>query len=579
MSALYNFWKGLQGRVLSALSTANNPRESISASQHFLRMEDMELFEVFLDRLLPDPDEVLKKAGLTAREYYQLMTDAHVAGSVMQRKSRVKRMNIVYQSGDIDDPKANAALELCERQLYRIERLPEVVNEILDAPLYGATYLELFWSRLPMSTESPNGEIVLQNIMAKPFQWFVYDVDGNLKAKTIDSTLFGTRDLPPNKFVACVKDGSYRNPYGERAFKRCFWSYQFKKGGLRFWTEFLEKYGMPFLYGKMNSKATDEDLTKFHNDLANMVRNGIVATRTEGGEEITTIEAGGKASSSDAYKAYKNAMNIEISKAILGETLTIENSETGSQAATETHLTVLESIQDEDKVMVERTLKKIARLLTNLNFGVDVPCPEIKLIDPKELSVNQASRDAILTEKLGVRFTKPYVARVYKLPDDEFEIKEPSFAAGGFGGGLPAGEGADADAYAGGRKDAGAAGRPAAAKGDGGAGRKPTAEQEKDGGAAGGATSFGEGGAESFTVQKSVDAFVDGSVDRMEYLTKPLAARIKEILKTSETYEEMTVRLATISGEIDSKTFARMFSDSLDIAYYIGENAVKDNQT
>jgi len=561
MSALYDFWKSLQTK----LSGERNARASDSgkANEHFLKMKDMELFTVFLNGLLPDPDVVLQKAGLTAATYYDLMADSHVAGSVMQRKSRVKRMKLTILSGKPGDAKADAARDMVEEQFSKIERLPEVVNEILDAPFYGATYLELFYNRLPITSDRPNGQIVLQNVMAKPFEWFVYNEDGILKAKSVNQSWgFDLVDLPPNKFVAVVNEGSYRNPYGERAAKRCFWPYQFKKGGLRFWAEFLEKYGMPFLRGKMNSKASDTDLTNFHNDLAGMIRNGVVVTRSEGDETIDVIEANGKASSTDAYKSYKNSMNIEISKAILGETLTIENSESGSQAATETHLTVLESIQDEDRAMVERTLKKIGRIVTDLNFGVEVACPVMSLIDQKELNKDLAERDGLLTEKIGVRFTEDYIARAYRLKEDDFEIVEPA-APGALGQGFPAGdgEGEGEDREPAARPSPGAA----QTEREGAQGRRSTFQDK------GGAQEFGE----AFTLQKGIDKFIDGSIERMSYLSDDLKAKISEILKTSETYEEMTVRLATLNNVIDASTFAKMFSDSLNIAYYVGDDGVR----
>jgi hypothetical protein len=323
----------------------------------------------------------------------------------------------------------------------------------------------------------------------------------------------------------------------------------------------------------MNSKASDTDLTNFHNDLAGMIRNGVVVTRSEGDETIDVIEASGKSSSSDVYKAYKNAMNLEISKAILGETLTIENSESGSQAATETHLKVLDSIQDEDRAMVERTLGKIGRIITDLNLGVEVSAPVMSLIDQKELNKDLAERDGLLAEKIGVRFTEEYIARAYRLKEDDFEIKEPT-APGGLGQGFPAGDGdEEGDRPEGSPRGAG--------RSQGAAGRQGAGEaDDRDGAAQGRRASFQDkGGAqefgEAFTLQKGIDKFIDGSIERMSYLSDDLKAKISEILKTSETYEEMTVRLATLNNVIDASTFAKMFSDSLNIAYYVGDDGVR----
>lgn len=556
-SALVDFYNKLVNR--GAAIVRPRTRTSTKSDEHFLKLSDFQLYTTLLSGLMPDPDEVLLKAGLTPSAYYQLMTDSHVAGSVMQRKSRVKRMNLVIQPSDANDSKAVAAAELVQQQFDKIERIPEIISEILDAPLYGATYLELFWNRLPISTDKPNGEIVLLNAMAKPFEWFVWDEYGNLKAKDFDAaTAYLVRDLPVNKFIAAVNEGSYRNPYGERAFKRAFWPFMFKKGGLRFWTEFIEKYGMPYLHGKLDSKASDDDLATLHNDLVAMVRNSIVVSRSDSSAaEINVVEAGGKGASSDAYKAYKNAMNIEISKAILGETLTIENSETGSQAATDTHLTVLESIQDDDRRLVERTLKKIARLIVTLNLGEQTPEPKISLIDPKEISDKVAARDAILAEKLGVKFSKQYISETYRIQEDRFEIVVPQV--------MPldnnaSGEDKDEDEVKGAAKGTNASKAAETASGDNQE-KKPNFEEQNF--------------SESFTIQDGLDKYIDGVVGRLNFLSKPLQDEISTILKTSKDYDECLSRIATLSTAMDSQQFTRVFTDALDVAYYLGEMASK----
>lgn len=553
MSALNDFFNRLLVRKVGK-------RDSISKDyrEHLLTHSVMDLFSSFYNGLLPDPDEVLKKAGLTSSVYYELMTDAHVGGSVMQRKSRVKRMELIFVAGKDSKmkkptPESEKALDFFQDVISGIERIPEVINEILDAPLYGATYLEMFWNQTPMSTEKPNGEIRLTDIIAKPFEWFIYDVDNQLKIKNTDTAYsFAALDIPPNKILPVVIDGTYRNPYGERAFKRAFWPYQFKKGGLRFWTEFLEKYGMPFLFGKLDSKKSQTDLDSFHDDLVDMVRNGVaVSTSDGGGEEIDVVESNSRGGSNDAYKTYKNAMNIEISKAILGETLTIENSESGSQNATETHLEVLESIQDEDKGTVERTFNRLARLITDLNFGKDVPSPVAVMDDQKELSLKLAERDATLTDKLNVKFTKEYISKRYKIDEDHFEIATPSTASptnspnaeptkttNGIDGGT--------------EKDA------------------PTTEKEPN-------LSEREF-AEGFPLQNGVDRFVEASIERMEYLTDDLKNRLSFIIKSSSDYGELVSRLATMKDAVDNSTYAKMFGQSLDIAYVVGEYGVVEDK-
>ena len=114
---------------------------------------------------------------------------------------------------------------------------------------------------------------------------------------------------------------------------------------------------------------------------------------------------------------------------ILGETLTIENSEGGSQAATRIHKEVLEDIQASDKDLVEDGLSQVAERIVLLNMGPDVLPPKARLANPTALSVKTAERDVILAKDIGVRFEPEYIQKTYNLKETDFTIVPPSTVA------------------------------------------------------------------------------------------------------------------------------------------------------
>ncbi len=522
-------------------------------SQHFADARDFSNFVNTFLGIMPDPDEVIKKAGLNANVYRDILTDAHAAGSVMQRKSRVKRMRLVILAGDPNDARSVKARDMVEEQVDNIDRMPNVLNEILDAPFFGATYLEMFWSRNPITRATPSGEIVLTNLMSKPFEWFAWDLDGNLKIKQNMLTPLRTKMVPPNKIYPVVKDGTYINPYGERTAKRAYWPFLFKKGGFRFWTEFLEKYGSPFIFGKPDPSKNQDEVDEFFDALVDMVRNGVVVSQTGSQKDlIEVIESKGKAGSTDAHKAYKNAMNIEISKAILGETLTIENSETGSQAATKIHLTVLESIQDEDKQMAENAYSGIFRIMTRLNFGPDVKSPFALLVDEERINEKTAERDATLVEKLSVRFTKSYIAETYNIDEDHFELEKEPVAPDDDGPPKPGGPPKPAEETP---PETG----------------KPGEETEGEG------PQFAED--EAFAMQRAIDSYIEESLNRYDKLTAPVRQKITKIIKTSKNFTEFTVAMAELKDQIDNNLFSRVFQEALGVAELAGSWAVEKSIT
>jgi len=216
------------------------------AKGHTVRHVDFETTLNLIFESLPDPDEVLRKAGLNAGvAYRELLVDAHVAGAIMQRKSRNKLAEIIWLPGKMPDSSIPATAEgaktMVETQWNNIKRKRNVINEILMAPFFGATYLDMFWNFLPTGDERPAGEVILTDIIGKPFEWFGYDKDNHLGIKsTVISQDFRILPIAENKILPIVNDGTYQNPYGDRSAKRVFWPTQFKKGGFRFWTEFID---------------------------------------------------------------------------------------------------------------------------------------------------------------------------------------------------------------------------------------------------------------------------------------------------------------------------------------------------
>jgi len=556
----------LQGFLDSLRGRGKNQRGSRDTA-HVVTHQDFQVLTNLFMEAMPDPDEVLKAAGLTAQAYRVTLVDSHVAGALAQRKSRTKLSELKWEPGKNPDGtiprEAEAALETVRRQFDGIagnRGIRPVINEILDAPFFGMQPLELFWNKLPTAADRPDGEVVLENILGKPFEWFAYDKKGNLKIKKqLTTTLTQLRPIPPNRYINVVNDGTYANPYGDRAVKRVYWPYLFKKGGFRFWSEFLEKYGMPFIWGHLDTKKSSMDFDTFYEKLVAMVRNGVIVTQDESpdGNRIEVVEAKGRASSSDAYKGFKNAMNIEISKAILGETLTIENSETGSQAATKIHEDQLRDLQDMDKGLSEETFNKISRLITDLNHGKDVPAPTAWLINEREQEERDnkiVERDSKLTEKLGVKFTKEYVRKTYSLDEKDFELGSPAPKTPAPG--QTPGQGGSSNAPdAGGQGDEEAKGKS----------RQQFLEYQE------------EGQAIRMPVQEALDKYLRERLTATHGITDPAADKIAEIVKTSRNFNELFERMAAMRDEINNAKFGEVFTEILTVHELAGEDAAIRN--
>ena len=115
------------------------------------------------------------------------------------------------------------------------------------------------------------------------------------------------------------------------------------------------------------------------------------------------IKEASKSSSAEIYEKLIDKMNSEISKAILGQTLTTEVGATGSYAAANTHMQVRQDIIDADKKLVESVINQLITWIYELNYP-NAEIPVFELYAPEDVDLTLAQRDKILSET-GVKFT------------------------------------------------------------------------------------------------------------------------------------------------------------------------------
>ena len=359
-----------------------------------------------LANILPDPDIVLKKQGKDIRIYKELLCDPHVFACTQSRKAGVLSLDWEINRGLDKDQNA----EDVENLLKKLD-IQKIMSDILDATQFGFQPLEIIWKR------DKSGHIMPERVTAKPPEWFCFDDDNNLKFRTKEN--YYGEVVPAKKFLLAQNNPSYNNPYGERTLSRVFWNVTFKKGGLKFWVVFTEKYGMPHLIGKHPRGSTKEETNSLADMLEDMVQDAIAVIPDDSSIEI---QEASKSSSAEIYEKLIDKMNTEISKAILGQTLTTEIGSTGSYAASNTHMQVRQDIVDSDKKLVEGVINQLIQWIYEINFA-NAEVPVFELYEPEDVDLTLAQRDKILSDT-GVKFTKEYFIKNYGLEEEDFDIRE-----------------------------------------------------------------------------------------------------------------------------------------------------------
>ena len=353
--------------------------------------------------ILPNPDPILKRQGKDIAVYRDMRSRASVGGPIRRRKAAVKALEWRVERG-----KASARVTRLANDVLATYDMDTLINEITNAVLFGYQPLELVWGPF-------NGAAAPLQVIGKPQEWFFFDNAAQLRFRSRQQPLQG-EELEPRKFLLARQEASYDNPYGFADLSMCFWADTFMRGGLKFWVTFTEKYGTPWLVGKQPRGTPGSEVNNLLDKLEAMVQDAVAAIPDD--SSIDILESGDKGASADLYERLLMYCRSEINIALLGQNQSTESN--SNRASATAGLEVAKTIRDGDAALVMATMNQLLRWLTDLHDGEQAPAPTFVLFEEEDVNTQQAVRDETLT-KAGLKFTKEYWKRVYRLQDGDIE--------------------------------------------------------------------------------------------------------------------------------------------------------------
>jgi len=389
----------------------------INIISEFATRDKIQLYEK-LYTTLPDPDKILKANNYNYEIYRDLLTDPHLSACIQQRKMQVLQMGWELNIGDrlsvVSDWKRDEILNEAIEIIQNLE-IQRIGSDMLDALFFGFSIAEIRW-------KYKGNKLIPYDLISKPQEWFIFDKHNELRLRTKQDGyyLFEVgEELPEYKFILTQYNPTYVNPYGKKLLARCYWPVTFKRAGIEQWHLISEKFGLPSIIGFYTQGATEQEKQELLESIENMLEENIAVMKT--GTEIEFKE-NPKYEIGQLFERLCNFHNEEISKAVLTETLTVENSGVGSYGATNVHKEILNYLGIADKKLIELGMNKMMRYYTDLNYGPEIESPKIKLTKKEAVIVESEERDKILSE-MGLRFSKEYYMKRYNLQENDFEFK------------------------------------------------------------------------------------------------------------------------------------------------------------
>jgi phage gp29-like protein len=374
--------------------------------------------------VLSNPDRTLQaKGGGRGLELYdRVLEDCHAHAVFQQRKLELisREWRVEAASEDAADV---AAAELADAQLealgmrdfpdaqqYGGQGFDGVALSLLDATAKGYSVGEIMWAM-------DGREIYPAEVRPKDprrFGWVMGDNGWELRLIT-DAAGTQGEPLPDRKFIYHSPTATDSNPYGLGLCSKVFWPVFFKRQNIQFWLIFADKFGSPTPIGKYPVGTSEGDKETLLEALSNLTQG--MATTVPEGMLIELLEAT-RSGSVDTYERLAKYCDQQISEAVLGQTGTMNQSDSGgSRARDEVAREGMISVISADADLLSRTLDRtLLRWITELNrpiLGERAQPPHFKWIFDEEEDVNLvAARDKVLFD-MGWARSEESIAEVY----------------------------------------------------------------------------------------------------------------------------------------------------------------------
>ncbi len=329
--------------------------------------------------------------------------DPHLFSQLQTRKNAVVGLDyeiIPASESEFDIQVADFIKEVFDE----FEDFEDVLMDLLDAIGKGISFVEIIW-------KYENGKMLVdkfKTIQQKHFYWDEKDV---LKLVTEENPQ--GEELAKYKFITHKYKAKSGHPARAGILRIISYMYLFKNYTMKDWVTFCEVYGMPIRIGTYDPSASDDDKADLLNALLSLGSDsaGIHPTNTD----IKVIESN-KQSSAQIYESLARFCDEQMSKAILGQTLTSDSG--GSHAQSKTHNEVRHDLTVADCKALAKTIRRdLIKPLVEINFGIDTKVPKLKFdCDESEDLEMWVNIYKALINDLGLKIPEEHLHKVFGVP-------------------------------------------------------------------------------------------------------------------------------------------------------------------
>lgn len=320
--------------------------------------------------------------------------DPHYRSVLSVRKGTVASLEPVIAIKSEENTKLNEIAE----DLRKIVSTPEFGNllfDLVDGLAKGYSVVEIIW-------ESTNSRWIPVHYIWRDPRFFKIDELGQCLRLRDDNIPDGI-ELRPYKFIQFVPKLKSGLPLRGGLALIAAWSYVFKSYTLRDWLAFTEAYGMPLRLGKYGAGSSEEDrrvllkaVSSIGSDMGAIIPESM---------QIEFIQGANAATGESIFKTLADWLDSQLSKAILGQTMTTDNGSSRSQS--ETHDKVRKDILKSDARQLAHAISRdLLRPYVDLNYGKQDIYPLFSLILEEKEDINALVENISKLAPLGLQVSQ-----------------------------------------------------------------------------------------------------------------------------------------------------------------------------
>ncbi len=348
-------------------------------------------------------------------------TDPHLHAVLFKREWQVAGAPLDIHAEDVGSPEDVKIAEFCSEKINCIPHFTDALAHLQGAHYYGRALLDCTWGDDGKYFVPIRFDAVHPRRLSYSVDWnlHLWDQTGNQAVPKLSQYPgIPLWKAPPGKWIVHTPRVRGGYPTREGLGRLVVWYSMYKRWAWRDWMALAEWAGRGFRIGTFNSgmggepRATPEDVAVLERAMQHMS-----STVTAVVPDTTKLQIVSPQRQNTIHQAIQTAVNAEMSKAVLGNTLTTDAGEKGARSLGDNQSDEQAMIASGDARTLCETLRwSLLAPMVRYNFGPKAKIPIATINVKKEESLNELAARIKMLVEAGADVTQAWVQETFGLP-------------------------------------------------------------------------------------------------------------------------------------------------------------------